>query len=189
MNVYDFDNTIYRGDCTLDFYKYCLIHYPQITICIPKQITAFVMYKLKRINKTCFKEQFYCFFNLLHDIENITVDFWNKNDHKIKDWYKNQYEATDVVISASPYFLLKEICNRIGIKHLVASKVNPSTGEYTGMNCYGVEKVRRFNSEIGGVIDKFYTDSKSDIPMMRIAKESFWVKGSIVSKCNKEMFL
>ena len=30
MNVFDFDKTIYDGDCTVDFYMYCLKKYPVI---------------------------------------------------------------------------------------------------------------------------------------------------------------
>ena len=30
MNVYDFDNTILRGDSTARFFAYCLGHYPKM---------------------------------------------------------------------------------------------------------------------------------------------------------------
>ena len=37
MNVYDFDKTIYAGDSTIDFWKFCMIRYPRcrryITCC------------------------------------------------------------------------------------------------------------------------------------------------------------
>lgn len=178
MNVYDFDNTIYDGDSTLDFYKYCLLHYPKIIICLPRQVMAAFMYLLKQIDKTSFKEEFYCFLQKLQDVESIVTTFWNKNEHKIKKWYIDQHENADVVISASPYFLLKEICDRIEIKHLIASNVNPVTGKYIGMNCYGEEKARRFISEIGGTVDQFYTDSPSDLPMMKLAATSYMVNGT-----------
>ena len=51
---------------------------------------------------------------------------------------------SDLIISASPEFLLKPICGILGIKHLIASKVSPVDGKYTGKNCHGKEKVRRF---------------------------------------------
>ena len=46
----------------------------------------------------------------------------------------------DVIISASPEILLTEICRRLGIKYLIASKVEKITGKYYGENCYGKEK-------------------------------------------------
>ena len=29
MNVYDFDNTIYRGDSSVDFFRHCAVKYPR----------------------------------------------------------------------------------------------------------------------------------------------------------------
>ena len=36
MNVYDFDETIYDGDSTVDFVKYSIIHQPKVLIYFPK---------------------------------------------------------------------------------------------------------------------------------------------------------
>ena len=52
------------------------------------------------------------------------------------------------------------------------------TGKYTGINCHGKEKVRRFREEYpDAVIDSFYSDSYSDTPLAEEAKEAFIVKG------------
>lgn len=178
MNVYDFDKTIYDGDSTLDFYIYCLKRYPAVILCIPVQLFYAFKYKTGKINKTQFKEHFYIFLRKLDNTEDIICRFWEKNERKIKSWYLNRKKEDDVIISASPYFLLNEICKRIGIKHLIASNVDLKTGKYTGLNCYGEEKVRRFKKEVCGDIDNFYTDSKSDLPLMLLAKKSFFVKGN-----------
>lgn len=61
MNVYDFDKTIYEGDSTIDFYLFCLKKYPQILKYLPKQILGMLKYKIKSINKTQFKEDFFLF--------------------------------------------------------------------------------------------------------------------------------
>ena len=37
MNVYDFDNTLLRGDSTARFFAYCLGHYPRMWTDIPGQ--------------------------------------------------------------------------------------------------------------------------------------------------------
>jgi len=66
---------------------------------------------------------------------------------------------------------------------MMASKVNKKTGKYSGVNCHGEEKVRRFYEEFpDGEIEKFYSDSYSDTPLAQIAKESYMVKGNIVSE-------
>ena len=139
------------------------------------------------IAKTEFKEVFYTFISDIDDIDEKLVDFWNNNIIKIKDWYLNQCKEDDMVISASPAFLLEEICARIGIKFLIASQVDKRSGKYTGVNCYGAEKVRRFRESFPDVIiESFYSDSRSDTPMAMIAKKAFMVKGNVVRKWYNE---
>lgn len=177
MNVYDFDKTIYDGDSTIDFYFFCLKKHPTIIIYLPKQCISFFRYKMNMINKTQFKENFYCFFKKLKHIDNDVHTFWNKNQGKIKKWYKDNQKKDDLIISASPHFLLQEICNREKINYLIASEVNKKNGEYSGLNCYGEEKIQRFNQVFGDkAIDMFFSDSRSDEPMAKQAKCAFIVK-------------
>lgn len=183
MNVYDFDKTIYNGDSTIDFYFYCLKKYPKVVFCLPKQLIAAMKYKIKISDKTKFKEEFYCFLEKVPNIDYEVGSFWNENEYKIKNWYKEKRKEDDVVISASPEFLLSEICVRIGIRNLIASKVNKKTGAYLGTNCYGKEKARRFYEKFpNGVIDEFYSDSYSDEPMAKVAMNSFIVSKNKIEK-------
>ena len=182
MNVYDFDKTIYDGDSTVEFYFYCVLKKPTILLCIPRQLWGAFRYRLGWIDKTQFKEIFYCFLTCIDDVTPYVFEFWNEHQHKIKKWYIEQQNENDVVISASPYFLLDEICKRIGIRYLIASDVDKRSGKYTGTNCYGEEKVQRFQKEIGGVIESFYTDSLSDLPMMCLAQNAYLVSGDTIEK-------
>ncbi len=176
MNAYDFDKTIYNGDSTADFYFFCLKRHKKIICCFPSLIIAAVkFFVLKKINKTQFKQTMYRFLNYC-DIENDLEEFWNKAKYKIKDFYKKQKKDDDVIISASPEFLLKPICDELSIKRLIASKVDMKTGIYDGLNCHGKEKVRRFREFFGNAkVDKFYSDSKSDTPMAEIAEHAYLV--------------
>ena len=179
MNVYDFDKTIYQGDSTLDFYKSCVKRYPSILFCLPKQIWALFLYKTKKTTKTVFKEKFYCFLNKIKDIDTEIVLFWDVYENKIQPWYVGKKQVDDIIISASPEFLLREICNRLDIKVLIASIVNKNTGEYTGENCYGLEKLKRFKKLYNDqIVENFYTDSKSDRPMAEIAQSAYLVNGN-----------
>ena len=183
MNVYDFDKTIYDGDSTLDFYFYCLIKHPRIILCLPRQMLGAIRYMNKKIDKKKFKEEFYCFFAVLEDIDGDVICFWNQNQSKIKDWYREKQQENDVVISASPEFLLKEICIREGINNLIASRVSKYTGKYKGANCYGNEKVYRFKERYKGQkIDAFYSDSLSDKQMKELASKSYIVHGNRVAE-------
>ena len=79
MNVYDFDNTIYRGDSTADFYLYCLKKHPKAITKLPKLIAgATRFYVLKKGTKTEFKEKMYDFLTCC-DVENDVTAFWQDN--------------------------------------------------------------------------------------------------------------
>jgi len=215
MNIFDFDKTIYKGDSTLDFYFFCLLRHPKILLCLPKQLWGYFLYILGRIDKTQFKATFFCFLQRLsktngktsdrtdgpkcvkanaiaaHDpakIQKLVEAFWQKNSHKIQQWYFDKHQNDDVVISASPEFLLQPICRKLHITHLIASQVDPCTGNFTGLNCYGEEKVRRLetfllnnvdfaNHTASHVVEKFYSDSLSDAPLAALAKCAYIVQG------------
>lgn len=176
MNCYDFDKTIYNGDSTFHFYFYCLKHYPRIIKWLFYQGWVFFLYVLGFYNKTQFKERFYKFFKSINNIEMVVEQFWNEKIVNIKKWYLDNKKQDDIIISASPEFLLRPVCNRLGIKKLIASKVDCKTGEYTGLNCWGEEKVNRFYSEYpNGKFEHFYSDSLSDEPLAKLASDSSYI--------------
>ena len=181
MNIYDFDGTIYGGDSTFDFLMYSIKKHPSLLRFLPIQGWAAAKYLAKRMEKTAMKEQFYRIFTG-YDAEALLEEFWDKHQHKIYDWYPGQQEETDIVISASPEFILKPICARLGIKTLMASRVDSKTGKYEGLNCWGEEKVRRLKEQTGIThCSKFFSDSHSDTPLAKIADEAFLVKdGKII---------
>ena len=141
MNIYDFDGTIYSGDSTFDFYFYALGKKPSLARFWPKQAVAFGLYAMKKINKTQMKERFYAFLTGV-DAEAMLEDYWDTHEKNIFPYYREQQREDDIIISASPEFLLKPICKRLGIKYLMASRVDPKTGKTEGLNCWGEEKSR-----------------------------------------------
>lgn len=183
MNVYDFDKTIYSGDSTTDFFLFSLVRHPSIIFLLPSIVAGFVkFYVFKKGTKTRFKQRIMYFIkktNYQKDIEN----FWNKKRKKIKRYYIEQKQPTDIIISASPAFVIKPVCDELGIKNIICSPVDITTGEYTGENCHGKEKVRRFREIYGNaVIDNFYSDSYSDTPLAEIAKNAYMIKGNKITK-------
>ncbi|MBE7020818.1 MAG: hypothetical protein E7411_05245 [Ruminococcaceae bacterium] len=182
MNVYDFDNTIYKGDSTRDFYFYSLKKFPLIIRFLPYQGYWFLKFILGIVNKTQFKEKFYIFFKGIKDIDSHIVSFWKEHKRNLKSWYFDIQAENDMIISASPEFLLKPICQSIGIKSLEASRVDKYTGKYDGLNCYGEEKVVRFKAICNERIENFYSDSYSDSPLAEISENAYLVKGDRIVK-------
>ncbi len=177
MNVYDFDKTIYDGDSTADFYIFSLKRHKGIILLSPSLFGAFLrFYVFKRGTKTEFKEKMYRFLTKC-ELETDLADFWETHKKNIKRFYISQRRDDDLIISASPEFLLEPICRELGVA-LLASRVDGKSGKYDGINCHGKEKVRRFcEAYPDGVIDDFYSDSHSDDPLAEISKRAFLVKG------------
>ncbi|MBQ4129240.1 MAG: HAD-IB family phosphatase [Ruminococcus sp.] len=177
MNVYDFDNTIYKGDSTRDFYLFCLKKHKKILLLLPSLgLEALKYYVFKIGNKTEFKEKMYAFLKFC-DTQIDIKEFWDSHLCNIKEWYLKQKNADDVIISASPQFLLKPLEEKLNIT-VIASDVDSKSGKYNGINCYYDEKVRRF-FEIypNGHIEYFYSDHYSDEPLAKIADKAFIVDG------------
>ncbi len=182
MNAYDFDKTIYHGDSSADFFFHCLKKHPKIMVLGPSVLMGFIKYYiLKKGTKTQFKEKVFRFVSFV-DIDNELKLFWEKNSGKIKTFYKEQQKPDDVIISASPEFLLAPICKQLGISHLIASDVDQKNGKFNRLNCHGKEKVVRFRELFGdSKVERFYSDSYSDTPMAEISDHAFIVKGEMLS--------
>ena len=182
MNVYDFDGTIYDGDSTVDFFLYAVKHNPSVLRYLPKQALGFALYSIKRLDKTKLKEYFFSFLSAINT-EKMVESFWDQNQEKIFCWYLNQQNEDDIIISASPRFLLQPICSRLGIHYLIASEVDHETGMFSGENCRGQEKVQRLEDEYKVThIDHFYSDSLSDLPLAKIADKAYLVDKGMIKR-------
>ena len=178
MNVYDFDKTIFHGDSTARFYIYCLTHRPKMWLDIPGQAVNALLYILRIKEKQAFKERMFHFLTLIGDVDATLDAFWKKNFSRIKPWYYETQKPDDVIISASPEFIVKPACDRLGIRCTMGSPVDKHTGKYFGLNCHGKEKVVRFRAVYGDAqIDEFYSDSYSDSPLAELAQRAWLVKG------------
>lgn len=183
INLYDFDKTIYKGDSSIDLYKYALRNKPTIIKYLPMQLLAIFKYKIKIISKKKMKETFFVFLKDIEDIDNLIEKFWNKNYKKIKKWYLNENHSIDIIISASPEFLLWPLKEKLKVKDIIATKVNKKTGKFESENCYGKEKVNRLYKKYPNVkVNKSYSDSLSDIFILKLAEEAFIVKNDKINK-------
>lgn len=185
MNVYDFDKTIYPRDSTADFFKFCLRRRPSLVRYAPKQLfwaTAFAF----GYDKTKFKEKFYCFFRGIKDVDALLEEFWDAHIGLVHKWYMDHRRDDDVIVSASPEFLVAPALARLGKMRLIASVVDKRTGKYTGLNCWGEEKVVRFRAQFPDAeVDEFYSDSFSDTPLALLAKRAFIVEGETLIPWNE----
>ena len=176
MNTYDFDKTIYINDSSADFYKWCLKRHPAaMAKTLPRSLAKALLYALGKIDTKELKQQLFSFLSDVDYIERETELFWDEKIGGIGQWYLKRQRPDDLIISASPEFLLRPVAKRLGFA-LIATPMDEKTGEITGINCHDNEKVRRFYEEYPDAhTEEFYSDSLTDSPMARIADKAFMV--------------
>lgn len=182
MNTYDFDKTICVKDSSVTFYKYCLKKYPAaVWRTIPATLRKAAAYIAGRISTKELKEQLFSFLRYIDDIDSVVSDFWQEKFYMVGDWYLRQKRDDDIIISASPEFLLAPAAARLGVG-LIGTVMDKKTGRITGENCHDREKVKRFYAQYPDAhTECFYSDSLSDSPMAEIADKAYLVKNGTLS--------
>lgn len=178
MVGYDFDKTIYRGDSSTDFFFFMLKKRPYLILLAPYFLCLFALYGLRILSKKRLKECLFFYIPKQRNLEHLVDLFWQSHANKIKDWFCVQREPDDVIVSASLEFILLPILKTLGLKHCIATRYDVCSGKILGENCFGEEKVCRFKDEFGERrLKAFYSDSTSDLPMMRLSEKAYLVSG------------
>lgn len=177
-DVYDFDGTIYDGDSGIDIFFFALKKYPKIILRIPLIIWMGLLKLLKIKKIEDFKKVVFAFVKDVDNIDDFVEEFWKKHEKKLKSfWVNKRTHSRDVIISASCVFWLNYIKEKYDVHTLIATEMDLTTGEVVGNNCHGKEKVKLFYSEFPkGIVDKMYTDSINDLPLIEEAREGYLVK-------------
>ncbi len=178
-DVYDFDGTIYSGDSGVDIFLWSLKKYPRTILRLPLVLWITILYILKIKTKEEFKKEIFSFVKYIEDIDSFVEEFWQKHEKKLKQyWLNKKNHNRDIIISASCSWWLEYIKKKYKVHGLIATEMDLKTGEVIGNNCHGQEKVKLFYSEYPkGIVDKMYTDSINDLPLIEEAKQGYLVKG------------
>lgn len=177
--MYDFDDTIYSGDSSVDFIKYCYkkgyIKFNNIL----KIMGSFIKYFFGVIDITEFKEVLFSFLSNIDDGERVVSEFWDEHYKNIKKFYLDKNHENDIINSASPYFLLKPACEILGVKDLIASDVNIKNGKYKGTNnSKGVKVKNLYKKYKDCAVEECYSDNPfNDKFILELANKAYVVKG------------
>ncbi len=186
MNVYDFDNTIYKGESGVDLFLGYLKRDPKLLLKLPWAVGCILKYKTGRISLDDAMEKYAGvveeYAGTIEDIEGDVKDFWNKNSSKIKSFYLKQRRDDDIIVSACLDVVLEEICRRLNIQNYVGSKTDLENMRLVQF-CYRENKAKIFKEKFpDAVIENFYTDSLNDQPMIDLAQNAYLVKGDKLVK-------
>ena len=159
------------------FFLYCLKHHTQAVLRVfPGIVSASLKYMCKKIRTKTLKEKLFSFLVYIPEPEKTVERFWEDHYHGIGEWYLKQKKDDDLIITASPYFLVSVAGKRLGVR-VIGTQMDIRNGIITGENCHDSEKVLRFQEAFPNEeIQEFYSDSYSDSPMAVLARKAFLVK-------------
>ena len=175
MKVFDFDNTIYRGESSIDLAVYMIRNNKKIILFLPMIFKNLVKYKLCLIGR----EEMEVILNdfgqaVMEDkdeVPKIIERFWQTHAHKLNRKILKRISPEDIIITAGPDILINGIRDRLHTDHIISSEVDLDSGRFTYLN-YKDNKVRRYREFYGDTpIDAFYTDSYNDRALMEISKK------------------
>ena len=110
MIVYDFDETVYFGDSEFHFIEYVFAKYPKMKKYSRRyKFYRFLQKKLKLVSRDYARQKIFSFLKEIPDIDGELEVFWAKHEKNLKKWYLAQKRADDVILSATPEFILKPI--------------------------------------------------------------------------------
>ncbi len=184
LAVYDFDGTLVPFETQSKILSFAIKKNPSKILFLPYVLICFVLYLLKIVNETYMKSLVLKFLN-----KKLIKEFWQTHEKYLFNWVKTKFaqdkkDGKEVfVISASPENVLKDFVMRIGADYFIGTPVSKDGKRIIGKNCKGVQKIVYLNkwaeeNHLDTVIESMYSDSKNDLPLMRLAKISFWVDTS-----------
>ncbi|MBQ7542266.1 MAG: haloacid dehalogenase-like hydrolase [Clostridia bacterium] len=177
-DLYDYDGTICPGDTGSAFWLFCLVRRPYIVLFLPFQLIGGLCYLLGICDFLARNCSIHCYMRALN-APRLAQRFAEKRVHKTFSYFLRRDRARDVVVcSASPEFLLRPICEKLGVTHLIATDVDPKTGVVRGRVCKNTEKVRRLGESFPDcTFDRVFSDSlRHDTPILKLGRTAFLVR-------------
>ncbi len=103
--------------------------------------------------------------------------FWRKHEKNLNWPLIDTMKEKDVILSAGPDFLLKS--SPLKDKNIFCSEIDLKNKKILFF-CYGENKRIKFKEKYKEErIEKFYTDSYSDLPLMNLAQEVYLVEHGV----------
>ena len=176
MNVYDFDETIFYPNCTVDFALWCMKRHPKLWFTyFPTALKHLILFKAGKIPGHLFLRKIFSFLSMTDDFDTQIEMYWDKHEKNISEWYLKQKRPDDLIISASPSCIIEPIAKRLGV-NFMATEFDREYGVFTNNLMYAKEKSRYIIDHGFPPIENFYSDSLSDTPLALCAEKAYLVK-------------
>ena len=184
ITVFDFDGTLSARDCNIEFGKYCLRHSVRPWLYTPLMAVCGVL-RWVRPAGLWWRENMRRFLTR-EMVEDFSRDFIKQHKKRRFDWVARQVAKeraaghTVVLISAGPDYLIPHLVRDLNFDAVICSRMSREKPWRYNFLCWGHNKVHaldewaRSRHYIPNVV-RSYSDSKSDMPMMEIARSRIWV--------------
>lgn len=189
MKVFDFDNTIYKGESTFDFALFLLKRKKSLIRFFPSCLWLLCLYKVARMDATQFQAKLDKYTKQLLKNKDFILecvkDFWEENIDRIYPHMLKMIHEDDVIITTCPDFLINEIRDIIPTDHILSTKTDLDQGKILFLN-FHENKIKAYREYYKDrKIENFYTDSQNDRPLMAISQNVFLVKNGVVKRFSK----
>jgi len=189
--VFDFDGTLSARDSSVEFGKYCLKKSYKSFVYLPILFIALVGRMLNPA--ALWWRETMRFFITPQMIKDLAPSFIKQHRNQRFNWAKRQVAKERangnkvVLVSAGVDYLVPHLVSDIKFDAVLTSRMNKQSPWKYDFLCWGKNKVVALdkwameNKIIPNVV-RSYSDSKSDMPMMEIAKEQVWIDRKTGSK-------
>ncbi len=186
MRVFDFDNTIYKGESTFDFAVFVMKKKKSLLRYLPGIVQLLLKYHFCKMDVNTFQnkiqEYTQIFLKNKEMIQDLVDEFWLLHLENIYPHMLKKIHKDDVILTTSPDFLMKGISDILPTNKILTTELDLENGCIKYFN-FRENKVKNFKRKYGQEkISELYTDSYNDQPLMDIAKHVFLVKNGVPKK-------
>lgn len=199
--LFDFDGTLSAGDANTAFWKYCFAHSLRPWLFLPAVLCGAALslvaeIRLKIMNRgpnppfrvsrvdTLFRELLRSYMTPAI-VKKLAPRFVKQHMRERFGWAAEQVAKEKaagnlvVCVSGSPDYLLPPLVMDMGFDLIICSQVDAKRPYKFIFFNWGWNKVLTLGAAFGPSLKKrvvrAYSDSRSDIPMMNLAREKIWI--------------
>lgn len=192
IKVFDFDNTLYHGESSIDLAFYLILRNKRILLYVPSILINLAKYKMCLVDREKAEQEINDFLKVAvkdkYEAAEIVESFWAENSYRLDENMIKRIRKDDVIITAGPDMLIDGIKDKLGTDNIISSIIDPDKREMVYFN-FGENKAKRYKEVYGDTpIESFYTDSFNDKPLMKLANKVYIVeKGRLKRMTEKGM--
>ncbi|MBO4865794.1 MAG: haloacid dehalogenase-like hydrolase [Ruminococcus sp.] len=190
IKVFDFDNTLYHGESSIDLAFYLIRRNKRILLYVPSILINLAKYKMCIVDREKAEQEINDFLKIAvkdkYEAAEIVESFWAENIHRLDHNIIKRVGKEDVIITAGPDMLINAIKDKLGTENIISSVIDPDKREMVYFN-FGENKAKRYKEVYGDTpIDSFYTDSFNDKPLMKLANNVYIVEKGRLKKMTEQ---